>query len=166
MNTKIIALCAALTMLVACESTPDQAAGAGGVGGAGAGGGFGAGGAPGTQEHFLQAVGAAGDRVFFDLDSSDLRGEGRATVERWAQYMRQNPSTRFMIEGHCDERGTREYNLALGDRRATAAQRYLVSLGIDPARVTTISYGKERPSVVGSNESAWSQNRRAVAVVN
>jgi len=167
MKAKIIAIFAALTMLVACESTPDQAAGAGGVGGVGgAGGGIGAGGAPGTQEHFLQAVGASGDRVFFDFDSSDLKADGRATIERWAQYMRQNPSTRFMIEGHCDERGTREYNLALGDRRATSAQRYLVSLGIDPARVTTISYGKERPAVVGSNEAAFAQNRRGVAVVN
>ena len=106
-----------------------------------------------------------GDRVFFDFDKSTLTPDGRNQVERWAAWMEVYPVTRMMIEGHADERGTREYNLALGERRANAAREYLVSLGIDPNRVRTISYGKERPENTASNETAWAQNRRGVAVV-
>ena len=91
--------------------------------------------------------------------------DGR-TIERWAAFLRKYPNLTTTVEGHCDERGTREYNLALGERRANAAKNFLVSLGIDARRVATISYGKERPAVVGSNEAAWSQNRRGVLVVN
>jgi peptidoglycan-associated lipoprotein len=104
------------------------------------------------------------DRVFFPTDSSNLTQEGRQTIEGWARLLRQNPNITAAVEGHADERGTREYNLALGERRATAARNQLVSLGIAPQRVTTVSYGKERPAVVGSNEAAWAQNRRAVLV--
>ena len=119
--------------------------------------------APGTQEELTRDY---GDRVFFDFDKSDLKPEGRGTIEGWAEWMRKYPSKTLTVEGHCDERGTREYNLALGERRATSAKNYLVALGIDLNRVSTISYGKERPAVLGSNDWAWAQNRRTVAAVN
>jgi len=118
---------------------------------------------PGTQEHLVVNV---GDRVFFDFDKSDLKPEARRTVEAVAVWMSSYPATTVTIEGHADERGTREYNLALGERRANAVYDYLVALGVDPNRLSTISYGKERPAVLGSNEQAWAQNRRAVFVVN
>ena len=106
-----------------------------------------------------------GDRVFFETDSSVIDSEAQATLERQASWLRQYGSVNVVVEGHCDERGTREYNLGLGERRANAAKNYLVGLGISPSRVSTISYGKERPSVLGHDESAWSQNRRSVTVV-
>jgi peptidoglycan-associated lipoprotein len=108
----------------------------------------------------------ASDRVFFSLDRADLSAEARLAIERWAVYLRQNPNAAFTIEGHSDERGTREYNLALAQRRAAAAGNYLVSLGVAATRMRLLSYGKERPSVVGSTEAAWAQNRRAVIVVD
>jgi len=117
---------------------------------------------PGSQLDFEVNV---GDRVFFDFDKSTLKPAGRATIERWAAWLKTYPGNKVLIEGHCDERGTREYNLALGERRANAAREYLVSLGVDPNRVRTISYGKERPAVPGSNEEAYAQNRRSVAVI-
>ncbi len=111
-------------------------------------------------------VAGTGDRVFFAYDRSELTQEGRRTIETWATWLRQNPAASLTIEGHCDERGTRDYNLGLGERRAEAVRGFLVSLGVDARRVTIVSYGKERPAVVGSAEMAWSQNRRAVAVAN
>jgi peptidoglycan-associated lipoprotein len=117
---------------------------------------------PGTQQDLVTNV---GDRVFFDLDKSVLKEEGKATLQRQAAWMKRYPNLTFTLEGHCDERGTREYNLALGARRANAAKDYLVSLGIDGSRVKTISYGKERPVCLESNEDCWAQNRRAVTVV-
>ncbi len=107
-----------------------------------------------------------GDRVFFDFDKSTLKSEGRTTIERWAAWLKTYPANKLIIEGHADERGTREYNLALGERRANASREYLVSLGVDPNRVRTISFGKERPAIPASNERAWAQNRRGVAVVD
>jgi peptidoglycan-associated lipoprotein len=107
----------------------------------------------------------AGDRVFFDYDKSILKAEGRATLERQAAWLKQYPTVQVTVEGHCDERGTREYNLALGDRRASAAKSYLVSLGIPESRIKTISYGKERPVAVESSEDSYSKNRRAVTIV-
>ncbi len=104
------------------------------------------------------------DRVFFGYDSSVLTGESQGTLERQASWLREKTQG-IIIEGHCDERGTREYNLALGERRAAAAKSYLVSLGIPSGRVSTVSYGKERPAVLGSNDSSWAQNRRAVTVL-
>lgn len=104
--------------------------------------------------------------MFFDTDRSDLSGEARETVARQAEWLRRYPNTRIVIEGHADERGTREYNLALAERRAVAVRNYMVALGIPAARVSTTSYGKERPAVVGSNDAAYAQNRRAVTVVN
>jgi peptidoglycan-associated lipoprotein len=121
------------------------------------------GGGAGSQEDL---VANAGDRVFFGYDSSELTAEGRATLEKQAQWLRTYGNTSVTIEGHCDERGTREYNLALGERRANAARNYLISLGVDANRVNTISYGKERPAVMGSDNSSWAQNRRGVTVVN
>jgi peptidoglycan-associated lipoprotein len=118
---------------------------------------------PGSQEDLVANF---GDRIFFEFDKADLSADARAQVEKWASFLKKYPQDTVTIEGHCDERGTREYNLALGERRASAAKKYLLALGIDPKRVATISYGKERPAVVGSNESAWAQNRRDVMVVN
>ena len=117
---------------------------------------------PGSQDDLAVNV---GDRVFFAYDSFSLTPEATSQLELQAQWLRQYPSVNVLIEGHADERGTREYNLALGDRRATAAKNYLVSLGINPSRVQTISYGKERPEMVGSNAESWAKNRRAVTVV-
>ncbi len=117
---------------------------------------------PGSAEDFVLNV---GDRVFFDFDKYNLSPEARRTLERQAAWMQRYPSVTIAIEGHCDERGTREYNLALGERRANAAKAYLVALGVDANRLSTISYGKERPEALGSNEAAWAQNRRSVTVV-
>ncbi len=118
---------------------------------------------PGSQEDLVVNV---GDRIFFDYDKSDLSPEARATVEALAAWMSSYPASTIGIEGHCDERGTREYNLALGERRASSVHDYLVALGVAPNRLSTISYGKERPAVLGSNEESWAQNRRGVFVVN
>ena len=118
---------------------------------------------PGSQEHLVVNV---GDRVFFDFDKSDLKPAGRQTIEALAAWMNNFPAATITVEGHCDERGTREYNLALGERRANAVYDYLLALGVQANRLRTISYGKERPAVLGSNEEAWAQNRRGVFVVN
>ncbi|MFC4347900.1 peptidoglycan-associated lipoprotein Pal [Kordiimonas lipolytica] len=104
----------------------------------------------------------AGDRVFFEYDSSEITAEARATLSKQASWLIRHPRVRVSVEGHCDERGTREYNLALGERRATAVKNYLIALGVPASRMNTISYGKERPAVVGNGESTWSQNRRGV----
>jgi len=118
---------------------------------------------PGTQEDLVQNV---GDRVLFDYDSAVLTPEGRRTLERQAEWLRLFPEHSIMIEGHCDERGTREYNLALGERRSHAAREALIAFGIDPSRIKTTSYGKERPYALGHNKESWKLNRRAVSVVN
>ncbi len=118
--------------------------------------------APGTQADLVVNV---GDRIFFGYDQYDLSQEARDTLGRQATWLNQYNSLRITIEGHADERGTREYNLALGERRANAVKNYLVALGVDGGRVTTVSYGKERPAVPGSNDTSWAQNRRGVTVV-
>ncbi|WP_281300980.1 MULTISPECIES: peptidoglycan-associated lipoprotein Pal [unclassified Iodidimonas] len=107
----------------------------------------------------------AGDRVFFAFDSSELSPTARQTLQRQAEWLQKHRSVKATVEGHADERGTREYNLALGERRAAAAKNYLVALGIAPDRLDTISYGKERPAVLGSGENVWRQNRRSVLTV-
>lgn len=117
---------------------------------------------PGTQQDLVTNV---GDRVFFDTNKSNLKDEGKATLQRQAAWMKLYPKLTFTIEGHADERGTREYNLALGGRRANAVKDFLVSLGVDGSRLNTVSYGKERPVCLESNEDCWAQNRRAVTVV-
>lgn len=116
----------------------------------------------GSQADFIASV--SSDRIFFGLDQYDVDAEDQATLQSQAAWLQQNPAVRVTIEGHADERGTRDYNIALGDRRANAAKNYLASLGIDPGRIGTVSYGKERPAALGSDEAAWAQNRRAVTV--
>ncbi len=118
---------------------------------------------PGSMADFVAQAGS--DRVFFGLDRYDLDAEAQATLDRQAAWLRRYPAVRATIEGHADERGTREYNLALGERRANAARNYLAAQGVAPSRMTVISYGKERPAVEGANEEAWAQNRRAVTVL-
>jgi peptidoglycan-associated lipoprotein len=164
MYTRIIRTLAALLLLAACSSTPETPPAA--PTGPGAYGGPGAGSrnvVPGSQQD-LEA--SAGDRVFFAFDRSDITPEAQETLARQADWLRRYPNVTVTIEGHCDERGTREYNLALGERRAQAAKNVLVAMGIPASRISTISYGKERPAVVGSTEEAYAQNRRAVTVVN
>ncbi len=117
---------------------------------------------PGSQEEFASI---AGDRVFFNVDRYDLTEAARTTLERQAEWLRRYPTRSIVIQGHADERGTREYNLALGDRRANSVRNFLVAVGIDPSRVTTVSFGKEQPAAFGANEVAWAQNRRGVTVV-
>ena len=117
----------------------------------------------GSQEDLIVNV---GDRVFFGYDSSDLDSDALELLQDQVAWLKQNSDVSITIEGHCDERGTREYNLALGEKRAQSVKNYLIGLGINPDRVSTISYGKERPAVVGSNDGAWSQNRRSVTTVN
>jgi peptidoglycan-associated lipoprotein len=117
---------------------------------------------PGSEQDFVVNV---GDRVFFESDSSELTQQARATLEKQAQWLRQYGNYAFTIEGHADERGTREYNIALGARRAQAVRDYLAARGIQPSRMRTVSYGKERPVAVCNDISCWSQNRRAVTVL-
>ncbi len=119
--------------------------------------------APGSQQDFVVNV---GDRVFFDTDSTELTPQSRATLDKQAQWLSQYNRYSFTIEGHADERGTREYNIALGARRAQVVRDYLAARGIQPNRMRTISYGKERPVAVCNDISCWSQNRRAVTVLN
>lgn len=114
---------------------------------------------PGSVADFRQNV---GDRVFFDTDQSTIREDGRQTLNRQADWLKKYTNYPITIAGHCDERGTREYNLALGERRANAARQYLIGQGVPASRIKTISYGKERPDPVGSDEAAWARNRRAV----
>jgi len=170
MRLPIIAMIAAVALLAGCADDKN-AGGANGAGGAGGAGGYGAAGGPGgsgnyrpgSQEDLAANV---GDRVFFPTDRSDLTPEARTTLDGQANWLKQYGSVTITLEGHADERGTREYNLALGNRRAIAVKNYLVALGVSPSRISVISYGKERPAVLGSDESAWAQNRRGVTVVN
>jgi peptidoglycan-associated lipoprotein len=118
---------------------------------------------PGMQADLVAKAGS--DTVYFGTDKSDIDAASRATLAAQARWMLANPSVRASIEGHADERGTREYNLALGERRANAAKNFLIANGVPAGRLTVISWGKERPAAVGSDESAWAQNRRAVTVV-
>ncbi|MFY0636577.1 peptidoglycan-associated lipoprotein Pal [Maricaulis maris] len=116
----------------------------------------------GSTEHFVEA---AGDRVFFGLDRSDLSDEARMTLRRQAAWLASYPGARILVAGNCDERGTREYNLALGARRANAARTYLISQGVDPSRISTTSYGKERPTCTQSSETCWAVNRNSTTTL-
>ena len=162
MQIRALTLMGALFLLAACGSNPEPAPGGpGGPMGAGGPGGvsrFG----PGSQQDLAAT---AGDRVFFPYDRTDISSEAQQILERQAQWLRRYPNVSVTIEGHTDERGTREYNLALGERRANAVRDFLINLGVTPDRITTISYGKERPVATCSDESCWSQNRRGVTVV-
>jgi peptidoglycan-associated lipoprotein len=166
-GTAALKLAAALSLalsIAACSSTPDQLAD-GAAGGAGGRGGYGAGGAgtPGSAQDFVVNV---GDRVFFESDSSDLTPTATATLDRQAQWLSRYPRYVFVIEGHADERGTREYNFSLGARRGQTVRDYMASRGISSSRMRTVSYGKERPVAVCNDISCWSQNRRAVTVLD
>jgi peptidoglycan-associated lipoprotein len=167
MKSKLLTLAAALVLVAACSSDPDpvptvtsdtgattappsvasvQAY------------------APGSVEEFVAEV---GDRVFFGYDRYDLTPEAQSVLQRQVAWLNSYPQHRVLVEGHCDERGTREYNLALGERRANSQANYMVALGLNPNRIVqVISYGKERPAVLGSDETAYAQNRRAVTVLS
>jgi peptidoglycan-associated lipoprotein len=119
-----------------------------------------------TKQTAADKLVAVGDRVLFDYDSASLDSSAKILLDGQSRFLRVNTDLNFIVEGHCDERGTREYNLALGEQRATAVRDYLVIQGIDPDRIKVISYGKEKPAVVGSNGMAWSKNRRAVTIIN
>jgi len=163
MRLKIFAPLAAVLLLAACADDPKPAATTGGAGASSTAPAPAASGIrPGSQEDL--AVNA-GDRVFFDYNQYTLKADAVRTLQRQAAWMQRNANVRLIVEGHADERGTREYNIALGNRRAVAVRDQLQSLGVAGTRLSTISYGKERPAVVGSNEAAWSQNRRAVSQV-
>ena len=169
--TLTIALMAAT--LAACSNKPSTASlppqpggttgtQAGGPGSGSVGSGVGAA-VPGSQADFVARM-SGRNVILFATDMFDIDDTDAASLRAQAQWLLQYPNKRATIEGHCDERGTREYNLALGERRANAAKNYLVSLGVPATRLSTVSYGKERPAVMASNESAWAQNRRAVTV--
>jgi peptidoglycan-associated lipoprotein len=153
---KLAIVLAAGLAVTACAKTDEAALG--GFGANGAGGAA----VPGSAQDFAVNV---GDRIFFDTDQTDLSATAQATLDKQAQWLTQYPRYSFTIEGHADERGTREYNFALGARRAEAAKEYLASRGISASRMRTISYGKERPVAVCNDISCWSQNRRAVTVL-
>ena len=159
MNLRFVIGFAAALLLGACASDEGPATDGSGSstnGGAGAA-------TPGSVEDFQVNV---GDRIFFDYDSYEIRPDAQNTLQQQAAWLQQYGQYTVTVEGHCDERGTREYNLALGERRANSVRNYLVALGIDGNRIQTISYGKERPEVPGSDESAWAQNRRGVTVLS
>jgi peptidoglycan-associated lipoprotein len=168
MYSKLIALAGGLLLLAACSSPPPSGPGPGAYGAVPPGGPGGPGGIsasqiiPGSQEDLAQT---AGDRVFFAFNRANISPQAQQTLVRQAAWLRRYPNVMVRIEGHCDERGTREYNLALGARRAEAARNVLIALGISPARISWISYGKDRPVVLGSNEAAWAQNRVSITTV-
>lgn len=118
----------------------------------------------GTQAHFAAAVGSS-TTIYFDTDRYNIDSQDAAALQAQAQYFARYPQITFTIEGHADERGTREYNIALGEKRATAAKNFLASLGVDPGRIAVVSYGKERPVALGSDEASWARNRRAASVI-
>lgn len=155
MNIKILGAFAAVALLAAC-SNDDQGATASAAAAAPAGI------VPGSQEDLVKNV---GDRVFYDLNKSVVKAEGRATLDRQAAWLKQYGQNNVQVAGNCDERGTEAYNIALGQRRANAARDYLVAKGVASSRITTISYGKDRPVALGSNEAAWAQNRNAITSV-
>ncbi len=171
MRFKFLGLIAILALVAGCETAPKEAASASGAGKASTAASHNTTQAStpavskevaGTQDQLLVDV---GDTVHFDFDKYDLKPEARAILDAQAAWLAKYPNTNVIIEGHCDERGTREYNLALGERRANSVRNYLIALGVSSSRLKVISYGKERPVAMGSNEEAWAQNRRAVTKV-
>ena len=154
---------ASLLMLAACSSKPADNGSAAGSGAAGAGSSTaGTTIAPGSDRDFIVNV---GDRIFFDTDKYNVRADQRAQLQKQADWLKKYPNVQVTVEGHADERGTREYNLALGARRANAVKEFLVSLGVSTSRLQTVSYGKERPICTESNEDCWAQNRRGVSTI-
>ncbi|HZB92114.1 MAG TPA: peptidoglycan-associated lipoprotein Pal [Stellaceae bacterium] len=163
MNLRSLTLLAAVLLVAACASNQEKQGAATGTGGQQTPPATAAGPTPGTEQDLAQNV---GDRVFFDFDKSDIKSEERMKLQKQAEWLKKYPNVTVTIAGNCDDRGTREYNLALGERRASAAKKVLVALGVPANRISTISYGKERPSVPGDNEAAWAQNRNAITSVN
>ena len=151
---KIAAACCCFLALAACskKNTPDLEAGTGGVGQA----------RPGSEQDFATNV---GDRIYFIVDQSDLTPEGQEILTKQAQWLAQYSGVLIQVEGHSDERGTREYNIALSARRATATREFLIAQGVNPKRISSIAYGKERPAALCDAEQCWTQNRRAVTVI-
>jgi peptidoglycan-associated lipoprotein len=152
---KIAAVCCCFLALAACskKNTPDLEAGTGGVGQA----------RPGSEQDFATNV---GDRIYFIVDQSDLTPEGQEILTKQAQWLQQYSGVLVQIEGHSDERGTREYNIALSARRATATREFLIAQGVNSKRISSIAYGKERPAALCDAEQCWTQNRRAVTVIS
>lgn len=174
MRTKILGLLAIALLVSACATDTEESGSASSEGTSIQAASSGSGGstavtktmkpkglAPDSQEYLVVNV---GDRVFFALDKSEISRESADTLKRQAAWMQDNANVTVVVEGHADERGTREYNLALGERRANAVREHLISLGVSADRIATISYGKERPAVLGSNAAAWAQNRRGVTL--
>jgi peptidoglycan-associated lipoprotein len=159
MSYKLVASLATLVALTACESTEETRSGmhdwpnsSASVDGP----------VPGSAADFKQK---ASDTVYFDLNKSNITADSQATLEKQAAWAKEYPSVNFIVEGHCDERGTTEYNMALGEKRAHSAKKSLAAAGVDASRLETVSYGKERPVATGTGEEVWKQNRRAVTVV-
>ena len=157
---------ASTTSSAGSSGSSGSSASSGSSGSGGSSGGSSASSAASDKASAEEALAAIGNTVYFAFDSSALTADTEGTLMRQAAFLNANPALTVTIEGHCDERGTREYNLALGERRATAARDFLLAQGVDSARLRTISYGKERPAVAGSNEGAWAKNRRAATVIN
>jgi peptidoglycan-associated lipoprotein len=161
MNIKHLGAIAAIALLAACSHTPPANTGNGmgnGTGMSNTGSGI----IGGTQEDLVANV---GDRVFYELNSSTLTEAGQATLDKQAAWLAKYPNVSVQLAGNCDDRGTEEFNLALGQRRANAAKDFLVAKGVSASRITTISYGKDRPTALGDDEQAWSQNRNAITSV-
>ena len=164
MKKTALALASALLLLAACDSSSSDNAANGGAGSNGlTAGGMGTGAGVLGQTKDGQNI---GDHVLFETDSSVITAEGQGILQGQAAWLKANTGVSVTIEGHADERGTREYNLALGERRATAVKNYLASVGVSASRISVTSFGKERPIVTGNDESAWAQNRRAVTVIS
>jgi len=171
MFQRILVLFAATFLLAACEtaskvsgdsaSTSSVSSGSSSASSSSSSSGSGA-----TEMTEAEKLAEVGNTVYFDFDSAELTAEAKMTLNRQYAFLNVNPTLVIVVEGHADERGTREYNLALGDRRATAVRDYLIANGLNSARVRTVSYGKERPAVEGSSEEAWAKNRRSATVLN
>jgi peptidoglycan-associated lipoprotein len=162
MNLRFLGVVAVAVMLAACASKKEQAAGTASTAAPPPPATRPSGPAPDSVEYFNQVV---GNTIGFEYDKYDLRPDAQAILRGQAAWLNQNPARTVTVEGHCDERGTREYNLGLGERRANAVKNYLQSLGVSAGRLKTISYGKERPTCVESNDTCWSKNRRGVSAV-
>lgn len=155
MNSKLLGALAAVALLAACADKNEAASTGGGAAAT-------SGPVPGSQEDLVANV---GDRVFFDFDRSTLKDDARATLDRQAGWLGKYPQVNVQVAGNTDDRGTEEYNLALGQRRANSSRDYLVARGVDGSRISTISYGKDRPTALGDNEQAWAQNRNTITSV-
>ena len=166
MFQRIFAIVAATFLLAACETASQVSGDSASTSASNSAASSSSSASASSEKTASEKLAQVGDTVNFGFDSAELTVSARSTLNRQSAFLSVNPDLMIVIEGHADERGTREYNLALGERRATAVRDYLVAKGINAARVRTVSYGKERPAVSGSDEAAWSKNRRASTVLN